>query len=62
MTTDYKLTNHYDLSESIVVLLIGAGYRTPAEIRPLSDGTLLAIDGIDQSAVDAIRTALGAQI
>jgi len=59
---EYKLTNHYGLSESIAALLIGAGYRTPAEIRVLSDETLLAIDDIDQSAVDAIRAALGAQI
>jgi len=62
VTVEYKLTNHFGLSESIVLLLIGAGYRTPAEIRVLSDETLLAIDGIDQTAVNAIRSALGAQI
>lgn len=59
---DYKLENHYGLTVTVILALRAAGYRTPGEIRVLSDETLLAIDGIGESEKVAIRAALGAQL
>jgi len=56
---DYKLVNHYGLSEAVVAALIAGGYRMPHDIRSATDETLLALDDIDESAVAAIRAALG---